>query len=292
MTTENQATTEGGALPSESQWRPSALMTRYDEPSTPVQNAAVAETHEGQTLPVSGTETEPVVGSEPTPAAINPNSPEARHFQSVADRAIAKARAESDAAMADVRTRLAAAEARLQSASAPRQEPQQTQNASEFALDWANAPKFTAPDGSYYDEASAQAIDNAQNAKIQWVLSQLEQRQVQQAAMAQTAQAEQALIGFAQGLEQSKQAELVNLVRQYEPIARQSPDAFIAFAKVQLGLGGTQQQAAPSPQTLAQQEQIIPSSRPTRNATTAPRHAPGMSLEDKIRANVRRAQNG
>jgi hypothetical protein len=268
-------------------------MTEYSEPSPTAQNATGQESHEGQTSAVSGTESEPATPSEgaAAPPAFNADSPEARHFQSVSDRTIAKARAESESALAAVRNELAAARAQLSTRAPAESQPEQSsQSQTGLPIDWSKAPRFIAPEGGYFDEATVEALNRAQDEKIRWTIEQIQNANAQQQAQAQAQQAEQVLVGFAQGLETPKQAELVGLVRQYEGIARQNPEAFIAFAKVQLGLNG---QAAEAPQQLANKEQVIPSTRPTQNrAALAPKFAPGTSLEDKVRANVRRAMGG
>lgn len=294
--TENQATAGAGALPTQDQWRPSALMTEYSEPSPTAQNATGPESNEGQTSAVSGTESVPATPSEGAAAPqFNADSPEARHFQAISDRNIAKVRAESDAALAAVRAELAAVKAQLSSPPRAPENPteQSSQNSSGLALDWSKAPRFTAPEGGYFDDATVEAINRAADEKIRWTIEQIQQNSAQQAAQAQASAADQAIVGFARTLDAGPQEAFVGLFREnpaYEGIARADPQGFIEFAKVRLGIGASESAAAPAPPKLAQHEQVIPSSRPTQNrASVAAKFAPGTTLEDKIRANVRRA---
>lgn len=288
----NEATPTGGNAQVENRgFRPSDTMVRYESASDPGQNAALPESNEGPISEVSGTEQAAGTVSEPIPAGVNTNSPEYRHFQSVADRRIAAMEAATKAEMEKFRGEVAQLQAQLSAQTIQRQQPppQSQENQYGLNLPFEQAPKFTLPEGGYLDEATASAVDKVINDRIQWTIAQIQQQQAQAIQQAQAQQAEQQLVGYAQGLDQAKQVEFVGLVRQYEPIARQDPAAFLKFAEAQLGTKTAPKEAAPAPVKLAQPQQPIPSQRPTYNGGIAPMRNPNESLEDIVRRNVRKA---
>jgi hypothetical protein len=267
-------------------------MVQYDSPSEQGQNATAAESNEGQTLPVSGTEQATGTANEALPAGVNPNSPEYRHFQSVADRRIAEMQNQTKSEMAKFQAQIQQLQAKLSAQEIARQQPAQQQspdNSYGLQLDFQQAPKLALPEGAYLDEATASAVDRVINDRIQWTIAQIQQQQAAAIQQAQAQQAEQQLVGFAQGLDQAKQVEFVGLVRQYEPIARQDPAAFLKFAETQLGLNQAPKEAAPAPVKLVQPQQPIPSQRPTNNGGVSPRRNANETLEEIVRRNVRKA---
>jgi hypothetical protein len=267
-------------------------MVHYEEASDKGQNAAVAEPNEGQVLPVSGTEQATETANEAVPAGVNTNSPEYRHFQSVADRRIAEMQNQTKTEMAKRDAQIQALQAKFSALETQRTHTQQPSQTDSYGLnlDFQQAPKLTLPEGAYLDEATASAIDKVLNDRIQWTIAQIQQQQAAVIQQTQTQQAEQQLVGFAQGLDQVKQVEFVGLVRQYEPIARQDPAAFLKFAEVQLGLNQAPRPTEPAPTKLVPQQQPIPSQRPTNNGGVAQRRNPNETLEDIVRRNVRRVQ--
>ena len=291
----NEATPNGGNAPSENRgFRPSDTMVRYEEVSAPGQNAALPESNEGPTLEVSGTEQAGATASEAVPPGVNANSPEYRHFQSVADRRIADIQNQTKTEMGKFQAQIAQLQAQISAQTMQRPTPptQPQENQYGLNLPFEQAPRLQLPEGGYLDEATASAVDKVINDRIQWTIGQIQQQQAAAIQQAQAQQAEQQLVGYAQGLDPAKQVEFVGLVRQYEPIARQDPASFLKFAEAQLGLNAAPKEAAPAPQKLAQPQQPIPSQRPTYNGGVAPRRNANESLEDIVRRNVMKQTRG
>jgi len=259
-------------------------------------NAAAAESPEGGTSTASGTEPASPEASEATGAGLNVNSPEYRHFQSVKDKEVAAAKAAAASEVEVLRMQMAELQRRQMAAESRATSPESSENQNGAGLKWADAPRFKAPDGSYFDEDTAKSIDDYVERKIQWTIEQLQQQQVHAEAQTQMQKAEQTLIGFAQSLDPGQQAGLVGLVKEYESIARDKPEAFIAFAKVQLGIGNPAPSAPePAPQKpAAERPQAIPASvRPTQNRGGGLRKADKeASIRDRVSAIVRQHNSG
>jgi len=273
-------------------FRPSDTMVRYDSPSEQGQNAALPESNEGQVSEASGTEQAASTANEAVPAGVNTNSPEYRHFQSVADKRIAEIQNATKAEMAKFQEQIAALQAKLSAQDLQRvtEQKQPVTDQSGFGLDFSQAPRLQLPEGAYLDEATATALDKAVNDRIQWTIAQIEQRQQAAVQQQQLTQAAQQLVGFAQGLPPAKQVEFMGLVQQYEPIARQDPAAFVKFAQTQLGMDSAPKAAETAPPKLVQPSQAIPSQRPTNNPSgLAPRRDPNETLRDIVQRNVRKA---
>lgn len=281
---ENQATQGNGSVPASGYQRPSDLMTRYDTPSESPAPAA-AESGDGQvSAAVQGTD-QPT-GSEVSGAGLDASSPEYRHWQSVSDRAIAKARNELKAEVDALKQQLSSIQGKVvQTEIQKRPEAEQQLNES-MILDFSRAKPFTPSNDDElapYGENLTARIRH----EIQQAVDLITQRGLQQQAQFQAQEREQKLVSFAQNLPPEQQLEYVQLVNQLGPVAKNDPDAFLELAKYKFQPRAPEPTPTPAsdPQKLAQRVTNA-STRPTTNGGSSP-IAQGGNMREKILAAVR-----
>ena len=280
----NQATQTNGSVPSSgSEFRPSDLMTRYEMPSDAAASAT-AESGDGQvSAAVQGTDQG--TGGEAGAAGLDAGSPEYRHWQSVSDKAIAKARAEMKAEVDALKAQIASVQGKVVQAEIKGRPEAEGQLAESMILDFSRAKPYAQEDDlTPYGDAITARVRHEIAEAVKLIQERGLAEQARYAAQAR----EQKLVDFAATLPPDKQLEYVQLVNQMGNIAKSDPEAFLELAKYKF-------QAAPAPvsqptptvdPTRLAQQVTNASTRPTVNGRAGP-IAQGGNMREKILAAVR-----
>lgn len=223
---------------------------------------------------------------EGTQDSYDPTSPEARKWQSVADRQIAKAKAEFEARLAKIEQQQVAQ--KLKESGNGSETPGAPDIDDILQVDVASMPNIPAGTlGGYFDQESLSAMDQ-RIAQISLHVARESVRSIaaynQKAAQEyQKTQVQQKLTGFVGTLDSGQAEAFMPIYTQYQSLAESDPDGFIEFAKVKLGAGPKPQ--APARQNLANAVQAS-GTRPTVNGGTQPRVAQPKSVRDGVAAAV------
>ena len=282
---ENQAAQAAGSGSESGYQRPSDLMTRYDTPSESQQPAATEPQDGAASTAVQGTDQG--TSGEAGAAGVDAASPEYRHWQSVSDRAIAKARNEMKAEVDALKAQLTSIQGKVVQAEIKGRPDAEQTLAENMILDFSRAKPYAASqedDLSPYSDSITSRIRHEISEAVRLIQERGLQEQAQYAAQAR----EQKLVEFAQTLPPDKQLEYVQLVNQMGTIAKSDPDAFLELAKYKFqpqASAPVQQAPAHDPTRLAQSVTNA-STRPTVNGRASP-IAAGGNMRDKILAAVR-----
>lgn len=230
------------------------------------------------------------VVSEDDSTGFDPTSPESRHWQSVADRQIAKAKAELEGRLAKLEQQRTAEQLKASRTSQADNRPQLDDL---VAFDPQSIPNMPADLVGYFgDDGAARLrewVADAIKSGSRAVLGNVVSANERAAQEYQQATVQQKLTGFIGTLESGQAESFMPLYNQYQSLAESDPDGFIEFAKVKLGIGAkpaaTQPQAR---QNLAGAVQAS-STRPTANGRTQPRVPQPKTVRDGVRAAVEQA---
>jgi hypothetical protein len=223
-------------------------------------------------------------GSEAVATGVDATTPEYRHWQSVSDKAIAKARSEMKAEVDALKAQVSSIQGKVVQAEIKGRPEAEGQLAESMILDFSRAKPFTGDDdlSPYADSITARVRHEITEA-VRLIQERGLQEQAQYAAQAR----EQKLVDFASTLPPDKQLEYVQLVNSMGNIAKSDPDAFLELAKYKFQPAPAQvsQPPAVDPQRLANQVTNA-STRPTVNGRAGP-IAQGGNMREKILAAVR-----
>lgn len=283
MLENNQAAQGNGSVPeSGSGFRPSDTMTQYGSPSESVEQAPT-EPQDGEASTAGGTDQGQ--GGEAPAAGVDAGSPEYRHWQSVSDKAVAKARNEMKAEVEALKSQIQSVQGKMVETQLKGRPEGEQSLAENMILDFSRVKPYSADDdlSPYADSITARVRH-----EISETVRLLQERGMQQQQQYAAQEREQKLVNFASTLPPDKQLEYVQLVNQMGNIAKSDPDAFLELAKYKF-----QPTPAPEPHIQPQQDsrklagQVTnASTRPTVNGRASP-IAQGGNMRDKILAAVR-----
>jgi hypothetical protein len=235
---------------------------------------------------------EAAVVSEDDQAGFDPTSPEARHWQSVADRRIAKLEASLGERLSKFEQQQAAQQLKTSREAGTSQVDNRAILDEIVGFDPGIIPDV--PKDLQYalgDEASAllrnwfaEGLRNGGRAIIGNIdgVNQRAAQQMQQQSV------QSKLTGFIGTLDGQKAEAFMPIYTQYQQLAESDPDGFIEFAKVKLGLNAKPNGTPQARQNLAGAVQAS-STRPTANGMTQPRVQQPKTVRDGVTAAVQQA---
>jgi len=279
----NQAAQANGSVPGSGYQRPSDLMTQYGAPSGSEQAAATEPQDGGASTTVEGTDQG--TSGEAGASGVDASSPEYRHWQSVSDKAVSRAKAEMKAEIDALKTQLTSIQGKVVQTEIQRK-PAEQELADAMMLDFSRAKPFQSSDDddlAAYSGPLTARIRHEINEAVNLLRNQGMAQQAEYAAQ----EREQKLVNFAATLPAEQQLEYVQLVNQLGPVAKSDPDAFLELARHKFQPRAPEQTQPPAndPTKLAQRVTNA-STRPTVNGRASP-IAQGGNMRDKILAAVR-----